>query len=144
MIVGVGVDSVEIARIESWQQKPNAESFFAASELEYAKSHSGAAHLAACFALREAVVKALGCGLAAVGRQEIVLTHDESGKPQVQLLGKAFALSEGVIVGISSGAALKAAVILASRPENKDKNIVVLLPDSGDRYLSTPMFAVRG
>lgn len=58
--------------------------------------------------------------------------------------GKAFALSEGVIVGISSGAALKAAVILASRPENKDKNIVVLLPDSGDRYLSTPMFAVRG
>ncbi|MBQ4536843.1 MAG: cysteine synthase A [Lachnospiraceae bacterium] len=56
--------------------------------------------------------------------------------------GKAFALSEGVIVGISSGAALKAAVILASRPENKDKNIVVLLPDSGDRYLSTPMFAV--
>ena len=94
MIVGVGVDSVEIARIESWQQKPNAESFFAASELEYAKAHSGAAHLAACFALREAVVKALGCGLAAVGRQEIVLTHDESGKPQVQLLGKAFALSE--------------------------------------------------
>ncbi len=58
--------------------------------------------------------------------------------------GKAFALSEGVIVGISSGAALKAAVILASRPENKDKNIVVLLPDSGDRYLSTPMFAVMG
>lgn len=54
--------------------------------------------------------------------------------------GKAFAVSEGVIVGISSGAALKAAVLLASRPENKGKNIVVLLPDSGDRYLSTPMF----
>ncbi len=55
--------------------------------------------------------------------------------------GKRFAVTEGAIVGISSGAALKAAEILAKRPENKGKTIVVLLPDSGDRYLSTEMFA---
>lgn len=55
--------------------------------------------------------------------------------------GRKFAVSEGILVGISSGAALKAATILAQRSENKGKNIVVLLPDSGDRYLSTPLFS---
>ena len=56
--------------------------------------------------------------------------------------GRRFARSEGVIVGISSGAALKAAQIIAAREEYKGKTIVVLLPDSGDRYLSTALFSV--
>ncbi|MBQ9632727.1 MAG: cysteine synthase A [Lachnospiraceae bacterium] len=55
--------------------------------------------------------------------------------------GRLFGQTEGILVGISSGAALVAAVELAKRAENKDRNIVVILPDSGDRYLSTPMFA---
>ena len=55
--------------------------------------------------------------------------------------GKLFAQTEGVLVGISSGAALHAAAELASRPEYENKKIVVLLPDSGDRYLSTALFA---
>lgn len=68
---------------------------------------------------------------------EVIVIENEDAFAE----GKAFAVSEGILVGISSGAALKAAAILAARPENKGKNIVVLLPDSGDRYLSTPLFA---
>lgn len=67
---------------------------------------------------------------------EIITVENEEAFAE----GKRFAVSEGILVGISSGAALKAAGILAERPENKGKTIVVLLPDSGDRYLSTPLF----
>ena len=67
---------------------------------------------------------------------EIITVENEDAFAE----GKAFAASEGILVGISSGAALKAAEIVASRPENEGKTIVALLPDSGDRYLSTALF----
>lgn len=67
---------------------------------------------------------------------EVVMVENEDAFAE----GGRFAVTEGILVGISSGAALKAAAEIAKRPENKGKNIVVLLPDSGDRYLSTPLF----
>lgn len=68
---------------------------------------------------------------------EIIPVENEDAFAAGKLVGK----KEGVLVGISSGAALWAAIEIAKRPENKGKNIVVLLPDTGDRYLSTPLFA---
>ena len=68
---------------------------------------------------------------------EIIPVANEDSFKTGALIGK----KEGVLVGISSGAALWAAIELAKRPENKGKTIVVLLPDTGDRYLSTPLFA---
>ena len=67
---------------------------------------------------------------------EVVTVENEDAFAE----GARFAVTEGILVGISSGAALKAAAEIAKRPENAGKNIVVLLPDSGDRYLSTPLF----
>lgn len=68
---------------------------------------------------------------------EIITVENEDAFATGKLIGK----TEGVLVGISSGAAAYAAIQLAKRPENKGKKIVVLLPDTGDRYLSTPLFA---
>lgn len=68
---------------------------------------------------------------------EIITVANEDAFATGKLIGK----NEGVLVGISSGAAVWAAIELAKRPENAGKNIVVLLPDTGDRYLSTPLFA---
>ena len=68
---------------------------------------------------------------------EIITVEDEDAFEKGRLIGK----KEGILVGISSGAALHAAVELAKREENKGKNIVVIFPDSGDRYLSTSLFA---
>ena len=67
---------------------------------------------------------------------EIIAVSNEDSFETGRLIGR----SEGVLVGISSGAAAWAAIELAKRPENESKNIVVLLPDTGDRYLSTPLF----
>lgn len=67
---------------------------------------------------------------------EIILVEDE----EAFLTGREIAKTEGILVGISSGAAVFAAMKLARRAENEGKNIVVLLPDTGDRYLSTPLF----
>ena len=67
---------------------------------------------------------------------EVIAVENDDAFEAGRLIGR----SEGVLVGISAGAAVHAAIELAKRPENAGKNIVVLLPDTGDRYLSTPLF----
>lgn len=87
-------------------------------------------------------------GLQGIGANFVPKTLDTSvydeviavTEEQAYEMGRALAREEGILVGISSGAALYAAVLTALRPENGGKNIVVLFPDTGDRYLSTPMF----
>ena len=86
----------------------------------------------------------IGCGFIANQKHlpglsvidEVVSVSDEDAYE----FGRMIAAKQGYLAGISSGAALCAAVELAKRPENAGKNIVELLPDSGDRYLSTPLF----
>ena len=73
-----------------------------------------------------------------VDMMDEVLTVTEA---EAYAAGRMLARKEGILAGISSGAALHAAILVASRPENEGKTVVVLLPDTGDRYLSTPMFA---
>ena len=68
---------------------------------------------------------------------EVIPVEDEAAFAMVRRLGR----TEGVLAGISSGAAVWAAVRLAKRRENRGRTIVALLPDGGDRYLSTPLFA---
>ena len=68
---------------------------------------------------------------------EIIAVQNNDAFETGRLIGR----KEGILVGISSGAAAWAAIELAKRPENEGKTIVVLLPDTGDRYLSTPLFA---
>lgn len=87
-------------------------------------------------------IQGIGAGfvpeiLDASAYDEIITVSNEAAFETGRLIGK----NEGVLVGISSGAATHAAIELAKRPENAGKNIVVLLPDTGDRYLSTPLFA---
>lgn len=67
---------------------------------------------------------------------EVIAVREE----EAYAMGRRMAREEGVLVGISSGAALHAAMAVAARRENRGKTIVVILPDSGERYLSTPMF----
>ena len=95
--------------------------------------------------------KAGAHGLQGIGANFVPANFDRSvvdeilpvGEQDAYAAARHLARCEGILVGISSGAALHAATLLAKRPENRGKVIVALLPDSGDRYLSTPLFEVQ-
>ena len=137
---------------EIWEDTDGQVDWFVAGVGQYLKSKNSAVKVAAVEPKSSAVlstgvagshkIQGIGAGFVPdvldtkVYDEIIPVDNDDAFK-----LGKEMGRSEGVLVGISSGAALWAAIELAKCPENEGKNIVVLLPDTGDRYLSTPLFA---
>ena len=137
---------------EIWDDTDGQVDWFVAGVGQYLKSRNPAVRVAAVEPKSSAVlstgvagshkIQGIGAGFVPdvldtrVYDEIIPVENDDAFR-----LGKEMGRSEGVLVGISSGAALWAAIELAKRPENEGKSIVVLLPDTGDRYLSTPLFA---